>query len=213
MPGFDNGTTQGGVYSQVKQFGSILRGSGPPVPQAGVVGDLYADTTAWQLYTKRSNDAGGSVDPWGHYLFGIPATYQPQLKWFGTSLPDDSIGVPGDYCLLWGAFGNYGLTPAAVYGPKTAGNTWPQSGNGPNTTLSVGGFVFPLGLTDEGLQSAYSNSTQLIVVGLLDEYVLPTPVSNVVGTVIGELGLQSLPASVAVTLNFLYTAEDSHSLP
>lgn len=213
MPGFDTGTTQGGVYSQAKQFGSILRGGGPPVPQAGVVGDLYLDTVAWQLYTKRSNDSGGSVDPWGHYLFVVPPTYQAQLKWFATAAPDASVGVTGDYCLSWAGFGNYGLNPIAVYGPKNVSGTWPQSGDGPTTTLSVGGFVFPLGLTGEGPQAAYSASTQLIVAGLTDEYVLPTPVANVVGTVIGEIGLPSLPALVIVVLNFLYTAEDSHSLP
>lgn len=209
MPGFDNGTTQGGVYSQAKQFGSILRGGGPPVPQAGVVGDLYADTVAWVLYTKRSNDSGGGVDPWGHYLFAIPATYQPQLKWFSTAIPSDSIGVTGDYCLSWAGFGNYGLNPITVYGPKNASGTWPQSGNGPNTTITTAG-VFPLGLSGEGLQAAYSNSTQLIVAGLMDEYVLPTPVANVVGTVIGEIGVQSLPLSVAVSLNPLYASEDTH---
>jgi len=213
MPGFDNGTTQSGVYSQAKQFGSVLRGSGPPVPQAGVVGDLYLDTVSNQLYTKRSNDAGGSVDPWGHYLFIVPPTYQAQLKWFGTTLPDDSVGITGDYCLSWAGFGNYGLNPIALYGPKTAGNVWPQAGNGPDTTLNTGGVVFPLGLSDEGAQAAYSKSTQLIVAGLVDEYILPIPVANAAGTAIGQVGLQSIPAAVAVTLNFLYTAEDIHALP
>lgn len=212
MPGFDSGSLQGGVYAQAKAFGSILKGSGPPVPQAGVVGDVYVDTVSWKLFTKRSNDSGGGVDPWGHSLFVVPPTYQAQLKWFATSLPDDSIGIPGDYCLSWAAYGNYGLSPVAVYGPKTAGGTWPQSGNGPNTTLIAAG-VFQLGLSGEGPQAAYSNSTQLIVAGLLDEYVLPTPVANTIGTVIGEVGLQSTPAVVATSLNFLYAAEDSHSLP
>ena len=210
MAGFDNGTAEGGVYFQAKQFGSILLGLGPPVPQAGLVGDLYIDTQAWNLYTKRSNDVGGAVDPWGHYLFGVPVTYQSQLKWFSTSLPDDSVGVAGDYCLSWAGFGNYGLQPS-IYGPKTAGNTWPDSGNGPDTTLTTGG-VFPLGLSDEGPAALYSTSTQLIVAGLVDEYILATPVANAVGTVIGQVGLQSVPAPVTVTLNSLYTAEDSHAL-
>jgi hypothetical protein len=213
VTGFDNGTAQGGVYSQAKQFGSILRGTGPPVPQGGLVGDLYIDTAAWVLHTKRSNDAGGGVDPWGHYLFAVPPTYQAQLKWFSTSLPDDSIGVTGDYCLSWAGFGNYGLQPS-IYGPKNASGTWPESGNGPTTTIAVAGagFVFPLGLFGEGAQAAYSNSTQLIVAGLVDEYVLATPVSNVAGTLISELGLQSVPSVVTVTLNPLYTAEDEHSI-
>lgn len=210
MGGFDNGTTQGGVYFQAKQFGSILRGVGPPVPQAGVVGDLYLDIGAWDLYGKRSND---SIDPWGHSLFAVPLTYRAQLKWFGTSLPDDVIGVAGDYCLSWAGFGNYGLQPS-VYGPKTANNTWPEGGNGPDTALAAAGagFVFPLGLADEGVQTAYSNSTQLIVVGLVDEYILPTPVSNIAGTSVGQVGLQSVATPVTVTLNTLYTAEDEHAV-
>jgi hypothetical protein len=213
MGGFDNGNVQSGVFFQAKQFGSILRGFGPPVPQAGVVGDLYVDTTVWVLYEKRSTDAGSSVDPWGHYLFAIPNAYQAQLKWFSTSLPDDSIGVIGDYCLSWAGFGNYGLQPS-IYGPKNAFNTWSESGNGPNTTLTApyAGYVYQLGLSGEGLQVAYSASTQLIVAGLVDEYILPIPVSNVAGTVIGEIGLQSVPATVAVVLNPLYTAEDRHGM-
>lgn len=145
MSGFDNGTLQGGVFSQTKKSGSILRGFGPPVPQAGVVGDLFIDTQTWQLYTKRSTDAAGDVDPWGHYLFVVPGTYQAQLKWFSSTPPTNDIGINGDYCLLWGGYPNYGLQPS-IYGPK-AGGVWPAN-----------------------------------------------------------------PASVAVTLNSLYTAEDEHSI-
>ncbi len=145
MSGFDNGTLQGGVFAQTKQFGSILRGFGPPVPQAGLVGDLYIDVQLWELYTKRSNDVGGDLDPWGHYLFIIPSTYQAQLKWFVSSAPTNDIGVNGDYALLWGGYPNYGLQPS-IFGPKAAG-AWPSS-----------------------------------------------------------------PVSVAVTLNILYTAEDSHGI-
>jgi len=211
--GFDTGTIQSGVYSQAKQFGSILRGFGPPVPQAGVIGDLYLDTLLWTLYEKRSNDSGGGVDPWGRYLFAVPVAYQPQLKWFSTSLPDDSIGVPGDYCLSWAGFGNYGLQPS-IYGPKNSGNTWSESGNGPTTAIigTNSGFVFPLGTADEGVQVAYSTSTQLIVAGLVDEYVLATPVANVAGTLVYKIGLQSIPVRVAVILNPLYTAADRHSM-
>lgn len=126
MAGFDNGTLQQGVYAQALQMASITRGGGPPVPQSGVVGSLYIDTVAWVLYTKRSNDSGGDVDPWGHYVFAVPATYQPQLKWFGTQPPTADIGVNGDYYLLWGAFGNYGLNPVSIYGPKAAG-AWPAT--------------------------------------------------------------------------------------
>jgi hypothetical protein len=209
MGGFDKGTAQGGVYFQAKQFGSILRGLGPPVPQAGVVGDLYLDTLVWTLYEKRSTDAGGSVDPWGRYLFAVPATYQSQLKWFSTAAPHDSVGVIGDYCLSWAGFGNYGLQPS-IYGPKNAFNTWPEIGTGPTTTLTTGG-VWPLGSLGEGAVALYSTSTQLIVAGLQDEYVLATPVANAIGTAVNEVGLQSTPQPVAVTLNPIYTAQDSHA--
>ncbi len=211
MTGFDNGTISGGVFAQAKQFGSILRGFGPPVPQAGVVGDLYLDTVSWFLYEKR---AANETDPWGHYLFQVPAAYQSQLKWFSASLPDDSIGIAGDYCLLWSGFGNYGLQPS-IFGPKTAGNTWPEGGNGPGTTLNVAcaGFVYPLGLTDEGAAAvAYSTSSQLIVAGLADEFILAIPVDPVAGESIGQLGLQGLSARVPVVLNPVYTGIDTHGV-
>jgi hypothetical protein len=135
MSGFDNGTMQSGVYFQAKQFGNILRGNGPPVPQAGVVGDLYIDVAAWNLYSKRSTDSGGDVDPWGHYLFAVPITYQPALKWFGTAAPTNDIGVNNDYYLLWAGFGNYGLNPVSIYGPKAAG-VWPSTSNPVTVTLN-----------------------------------------------------------------------------
>ena len=125
MSGFDNGTLQGGVFAQTKQLGSVLRGFGPPVPQAGVVGDLYLDVQTWNLYTKRSPDAGGDVDPWGHYIFVVPLTYRAQLKWFLSSAPTNDIGVNGDYAVLWGGYPNYGLQPL-IFGPKAAG-AWPAS--------------------------------------------------------------------------------------
>lgn len=123
----------------------MLRGLGPPVPQAGVVGDIYVDTQTFFLYNKRSGDAGGDVDPWGHYLFQLPVTYQATLRWFSAYPPTNDVGSNGDYCLLWGGYPNYGLQPS-IFGPKAAG-VWPTS-----------------------------------------------------------------PVAVAVSLNALYTAEDSHSV-
>jgi hypothetical protein len=123
MSGFDNGTTQGGVFFQAKQFGAILRGSGPPVPQAGVMGDVYVDGTTFQLFVKRTAQGGG--DPWGQYLFVVPATYQTLLKWFSSSAPQSKLGADGDYCLLWGGYPNYGIQPS-IYGPKAAG-AWPAN--------------------------------------------------------------------------------------
>lgn len=131
MSGFDNGTIQGGIFAQTKQFGSVLRGFGPPVPQAGVVGDLYIDVQTFQIFTKRSTDAAADVDAWGHYLFVIPNTYQARLKWFVPAAPTNDIGIDGDYALLWGGFPNYGMQPS-IFGPKAAG-VWPT----PPTAVAV----------------------------------------------------------------------------
>lgn len=122
MSGFDNGTLQGGIFAQTKQFGSVLRGFGAPVPQMGVVGDLYVDAQTFQLFNKRSTS---DVDPWGHYLFVVPVTYQTRLKWFASSAPTRDIGIDGDYALLWGGYPNYGMQPS-IYGPKAAG-AWPAN--------------------------------------------------------------------------------------
>lgn len=213
MAGFDNGTTSGGVFFQAKQFGSILRGYGPPVPQAGVVGDLYIDVQTWRLFNKRSAALGDGLDPWGHYLFVVPAPYRMTLKWFSSYPPANDVGVAGDYCLLWAGWSNYGLQPS-IYGPRQASG-WPENGNGPDVTIAVlgAGTVLPVGLEDEGAALADSSSTQLVVVGLLDEYILPVPVSAGAGAPVTQQGLQSGPAAVAVTLNTLYTAQDEHAVP
>ncbi len=121
MSGFDNGTAQMGASARAKQFGSVLRGFGPPVPQLGVLGDAYLDVQTWELYARR----GDGVDPWGHSLFVVPVTYQARLKWFSASAPDSTVGIDGDYCLLWGGYPNYGLQPS-IYGPKAAG-AWPAN--------------------------------------------------------------------------------------
>lgn len=122
MSGFDNGTIQQGVFSQAKQFGAVLRGTGEPVPAAGVVGDIYVDTQTWFLYAKRSNDR---TSPWGNYLFPVDVAYQATLKWFSSSKPSNDLGVNGDYCLVWGGYPNYGLQPS-ILGPKAAG-AWPAN--------------------------------------------------------------------------------------
>ena len=120
MSGFDNGTMQQGVFAQAKQFGSILRGNGAPVPPIGVTGDIYLDVQTWQLFNRRG---GQGLDPWGHYLFVVPVTYRTTLRWFSSYAPTDDIGADGDYCLLWGGYPNYGVQPS-IYGPKAAG-VWP----------------------------------------------------------------------------------------
>lgn len=208
MAGFDNGTGQSGIFFQTKQFGSILRGFGPPVPQAGVIGDVYIDVQTWFLYNKRNP---ADVDPWGHYLFQVPVAYRTALKFFSSSPPGDDIGVAGDYCLLWAGWSNYGLQPS-IYGPKQA-TSWPENGNGPDVTIAAPGTtVIPVGLSDEGAAITDSPSTQLIVAGLLDEYIWPLPVPAGAGASVSQLGLQSGPNNVAVTINPLYTADDEHAV-
>lgn len=209
MAGFDNGSLQGGIFFQAKQFGSILRGFGPPVPQAGVVGDIYIDTQTWFLYNKRATN---NADPWGHYLFQVPVTYRTTLKFFSAAAPGDDIGVPGDYCLLWAGWANYGMQPS-IYGPKQA-TSWPENGNGPDTTIAAlgAGTVLPVGLSGEGAAIPDSPSTQLVVVGLLDEYIVPIPVQAGAGSPVSQLGLQSGPNAVTVVINSQYTAIDEHAI-
>lgn len=208
MSGHDNASAQHGIFFQAKQFGSILRGSGPPVPQAGVVGDLYIDVQTWFLYEKRSSDA---ADPWGNYLFAIPTAYQSGLKWFSASLPTNDFGLNGDYCLLWGGFNNYGLQPS-ICGPKANG-CWAESGVGPDAVLDplYAGYSLPVGLSDEGTPIAFSNSWQLVVAGVDAEYILSIPVSQAPSTPVLERGLRSFPALVPVVLDPLYTAENEHA--
>lgn len=209
MAGFDNGTLQGGIYFQAKQFGSVLRGTGPPVPQAGIVGDVYIDVQTWFLYNKRSGD---DTDPWGHYLFQVPAPYRTTLKWFNSYAPGNEVGIAGDYCLLWAGWTNYGMQPS-IYGPKQAAG-WPENGNGGDVTIAIAGAntVLQVGLSGEGAALSDSSSTQLVVVGLTDEYILAVPVTANAGDAVMQQGLQSGPASITVALNPLYTAEDQHSL-
>ena len=209
MTGFDNGTSQGGVFAQAKQFGPILRGSGPPVPGAGVVGDLYIDVQTWFLYEKRSAEG---TDPWGHYLFAIPAQYQSGLNWFSSSLPTNNFGANGDYCLLWAGFNNYGLQPSFC-GPNVNGY-WPESGDGPDLLLDPtnAGYTIPAGLSDEGALIAFSNSWQLVVVGLDTEYVLSIPVTQAANSPVIERGLQCAPVVTSVAVNPLYAAEDEHAV-
>jgi hypothetical protein len=209
VSGFDNGTRRGGVVFQAKQFGSILRGYGPPVPQAGVLGDVYIDVQTWFLYNKRSADA---TDPWGHYLFEVPAAYRTQLKFFSSYAPDDEIGIAGDYCLLWGGYANYGISPS-LYGPKQS-TGWPENGDGGTIPIAVAGAgtVLPVGLEDEGAAVPDSSSTQLIVVGLTSEYIIPTPVLAGAGEPVMQQGLQSGPAAITVNVNPLYSATDTHGV-
>lgn len=212
MAGIDDGTLQGGVFFQAKQFGSVLRGFGPPVPAAGVIGDLYLDVQTFFLYNKRSSVNEEDIDPWGHYLFFVPVTYQSTLKWFSASAPTDDIGIAGDYALAWGGYPNYGMQPS-IYGPRGISG-WVENGNGPGVVLdpAFAGFALPVGLLDEGTPVAYSVSTQLIVCGLADEFILAIPITANGGDPVGQQGLQSQPVSVAVTINPLYTAEDGHAL-
>lgn len=209
MTGFDNGTLQSGVFAQTKQFGSVLRGFGPPVPTAGAVGDAYMDVQTGFFYVKRSNN---DVDPWGDYLLQIPVAYQPALKWFSAYAPTNDFGVTGDYCIALAGYANYGTEPS-LYGPKAAYG-WSEIGEGPSVSIDpvYAGAVLSAGLTDEGAALPFSTSTQLVVIGLLDEYILALPVLDDAGTPVSQLGLPAGPVQVPMPLNPLYTANNEHTV-
>lgn len=195
--------------SQVKQFGSILRGFGPPAPTAGLVGDLYLDVQTNFLYAKREAEA---TDPWGNYLFAVPVNYAPTLKWFSAAAPTNDFGLAGDYCLAWAGYANYGTGPS-LYGPKAAYG-WPEIGEGPDTNIdpTYAGYAIAVGLADEGAALPLSSSSQLIVTGLLDEYILAIPVVTAGGTSISQLGLPEGPVSAPMNLNPQYSAVNEHAV-
>ena len=207
MSGFD--TSRPGIIAMAKQHGSILRGFGPPVPQAGVVGDLYIDVlSTWQLFEKREING---LDDWGHFLWTIPPLYRNSLKWFGPSGPGNTLGVPGDYFLQWAGYDNYGMNPT-IWGPKLW-TGWPENGDGPGTVIAYQkDGVYPLGLADEGPVKVDVALNQLIAVGIFDEYVIPFTVTANSGDPVLQLGTQSSGQLVIVAINPLYTAEDEHAL-
>src|SRR4029077_5161760 len=125
MSGFS--TSRPSVIAAPKQHGSILRGWGPPVPKAGVLGDLYIDNLTFQLFEKRCFH---SLDDWGHYLFVVPSAYRNTLKWFGPNRPNDSLGGAGDHFLQWAGYDNYGMQPT-IFGPKLI-DGWPENGGDPS---------------------------------------------------------------------------------
>ncbi len=206
MSGFD--TSRPGIVTMAKQFGSVLRGDGPPVPQAGVTGDLYLDRLTWQLFEKRNING---LDDWGHYLWVMPSAFRSGLKWFGTSAPDDSIGVVGDYFLQWAGFDNYGMQPT-IWGPKLW-TGWPENGDGGTTGIASGhNEVHRLGAADEGTDVVDKMLNQLIAVGVFDEYVIPFNVTANPGDPVLQLGVTGSGTLVIVTINPLYTAEDEHAV-
>lgn len=209
MSGFDNGSPASGVVSQAKQYGAILRGFGPPAPTAGLTGDLYIDTQTKFLYVKRQAE---NTDPWGNYLFQVPDAYADGLKWFSGDPPSNAFGVTGDCCLSWASYSNYGLGPS-VYGPKAAYG-WPEIGEGLAASIDAtyAGYALSVGASDEGAALPFSSSTQLIVVGALDEYILAIPVAFGAGVGVSQLGVMQGPASVPMNLNPLYTTTNTHAV-
>jgi hypothetical protein len=206
LSGFDTGLPGTSIPFMAKQFGPILRGFGPPVPQAGVVGELYIDNVTFYLYEKREING---IDAWGHYLWLVPTAYHTTLKWFGPNGPNNEIGVVGDYFLQWAGYPNYGMQPL-IWGPKTW-TGWPENGDGPGTVI-VGNTVLPIGLLSEGAPLNDVQPTRLTAVGLLSEYIIPVPVTANSGDPVLELGLQSSGTLVEVGVNPLYTAIDEKEL-
>jgi hypothetical protein len=134
------------------------------------------------------------------------------LKWFGSSVPTNDFGVTGDYCLAWAGYANYGIEPS-IYGPKAAYG-WPEVGTGPNTDIdpAYAGYVLPAGLSDEGTPTALSASSQLVVTGLLEEYILAIPVPLLANTAVSQIGLAAGPVQVPVAPDPLYTSTDVHAV-
>lgn len=204
MSGFS--TSRFGLNSVAKQYGSILRGYGPPVPKAGVVGDLYIDVLTFQLFEKRSDN---SLDGWGHYLFTVPSTYRNTLKWFGASRPSNTIGIFGDYFLQWGGYNNYGMQ-LTIFGPKAV-TGWLENGDGSGVIITTD-RVDQLGLLNDGSPLPDMMPNQLIAVGLSDEYVIPLSVTANPGEVVAQVGLPNSGQLVITEINPLYTAEDEHAI-
>jgi hypothetical protein len=208
MSGFSN--SRSGIDNISKQYGAILRGYGPPVPKAGVIGDLYIDVLTYQLFEKRST---GRLDDWGHYLFVVPATYRNSLKWFGPSRPSNKVGVPGDYFLQWAGYANYGMQ-LSIFGPKVIVG-WPENGDGGGTgggpVINTTG-VRQIGVLDEGLVLTDMALTQLIAIGVFDEYVIPLSVTANPGESVPPVGVPNTGQLVITALNPLYTAEDEHAI-
>ena len=204
MSGFS--TSRFGTDSIAKQHGSILRGSGPPVPQAGVVGDLYIDVLTFQFFEKRKRNG---LDAWGHYLFSVPSLYRNTLKFFGASGPSNTIGIIGDYFLQWSGYANYGMMPT-IWGPKQW-TGWPENGDGPSNPITDSN-ILRLGLLDDGTALKDVAPSQLIATGLFDEYIIPVPVTANPSEPVTQIGVQSTGQLVLLTINPLYTAEDEHAL-
>ena len=208
MSGFDTGNSQG-IISRGKQFGPILKGFGPPSPQAGDLGDLYVDVGTWQLFAKREDDG---LDPWGHYLFVVPMAYQNTLSFFGSTPPTNDLGNTGDFYLQWGGYPNYGLYPT-IYGPKLW-TGWPSSGVGSTVVIApgTGGVVIQGGLLADGSSLADQQPSQLIAVGLLAEFTIPVPVTAADGDSVQQIGVATTGTVIPISPNALYTAEDEHSI-
>jgi hypothetical protein len=105
-----------GLQGQTGPAGSrIFSGSGAPADTLGLVGDFYIDEKASALYgSKVISGWGQPVSLKGAQgiagVSGAPGAAGSQIL-SGTTIPDNSIGTPGDYY-----FDN--LTDS-LYGPKT----------------------------------------------------------------------------------------------
>jgi hypothetical protein len=208
MSGFSN--SRSAIDNVSKQYGSILRGYGPPVPKTGVIGDLYIDNLTFQLFEKRST---GKLDDWGHYLFIVPPTYRNTLKWFGPSRPHNTVGISGDHFLMWAGYDNYGMQ-LSIFGPKIIVG-WPENGDGagPNGGPQITETgVHQLGVENEGPYLTDMTLTKLTAVGISDEYIIPIVVTANPGEAVAPIGVPNTGHLVLLAINPLYTAEDEHAI-
>jgi hypothetical protein len=97
-----------------------------------------------------------------------------------------------------------------VWGPKGWAG-WPENGTGTSVVI-VDGAVHQFGLLDEGPNKTDMALTQLLAIGLFEEYVIPALVTADINDSVVRLGVQTTGKLVTTPLNNLYTAEDGHAI-
>lgn len=98
-----------------------------------------------------------------------------------------------------------------IWGPKGWAG-WPENGIGASVTI-LDGAVRQIGVIDEGSNRTDMALTQLLAIGVLDEYVIPYSITADQGDPVLRLGVQTTGKLLTtVTINSFYTAEDEHAI-